>query len=277
MQEIALSAGIIEYEDTGGSGPVVILLHGLVMDGSLWRHVVSELCSDHRCVVPTLPLGSHRRPMRPDADLSPHGIARLQAEFLEALDLHDVTLVGNDLGTFQLTAGLYPERIARLVLTSCEAFENFPPGLPGRTAEVGIKMPGGAFLMAQVLRLRALRRLPFTFGWMTKRPIPNEILDAWFRPLQTQPGVRRDLTRYVQTLDKGDMLVAAERLRSFGRPALVIWAKEDRIMPPSHGRRLAELLPHGRLLEIADSYTLIPEDQPGELARAIRQFVRDTS
>jgi pimeloyl-ACP methyl ester carboxylesterase len=173
-------------------------------------------------------------------------------------------------------AGWYPERIARLVLTSCEAFENFPPGLPGRAAEVGIKMPGGAFLMAQVLRLRALRRLPFTFGWMTKRPIPNEILDAWFRPLQTQPGVRRDLTKYVQTLDKGDMLVAAERLRSFDRPALVIWAKEDRIMPPSHGRRLAELLPHGRLIEIADSYTLIPEDQPGELARAIRQFIRDT-
>ena len=275
MQEIALSAGIIEYEDTGGSGPVVVLLHGLVMDGSLWRHVVGELRSDHRCVVPTLPLGSHRQPMRADADLSPHGIARLQAEFLEALDLHDVTLVGNDLGTFQITAGWYPERIARLVLTSCEAFENFPPGLPGRAAEVGIKMPGGAFLMAQVLRLRALRRLPFTFGWMTKRPIPNEILDAWFRPLQTQPGVRRDLTKYVQTLDKGDMLVAAERLRSFDRPALVIWAKEDRIMPPSHGRRLAELLPHGRLIEIADSYTLIPEDQPGELARAIRQFIRD--
>jgi len=276
MQESALSAGIIEYEDTGGSGPVVVLLHGLVMDGSLWRHVVGELRSDHRCVVPTLPLGSHRQPMRADADLSPHGIARLQAEFLEALDLHDVTLVGNDLGTFQITAGWYPERIARLVLTSCEAFENFPPGLPGRAAEVGIKMPGGAFLMAQVLRLRALRRLPFTFGWMTKRPIPNEILDAWFRPLQTQPGVRRDLTKYVQTLDKGDMLVAAERLRSFDRPALVIWAKEDRIMPPSHGRRLAELLPHGRLIEIADSYTLIPEDQPGELARAIRQFIRDT-
>jgi len=276
MQEIALSAGIIEYEDTGGSGPVVVLLHGLVMDGSLWRHVVGELRSDHRCVVPTLPLGSHRQPMRADADLSPRGIAKLQAEFLEALDLHDVTLVGNDLGTFQITAGWYPERIARLVLTSCEAFENFPPGLPGRAAEVGIKMPGGAFLMAQVLRLRALRRLPFTFGWMTKRPIPNEILDAWFRPLQTQPGVRRDLTKYVQTLDKGDMLVAAERLRSFDRPALVIWAKEDRIMPPSHGRRLAELLPHGRLIEIADSYTLIPEDQPGELARAIRQFIRDT-
>src|SRR5216684_3135660 len=277
MQEIELSAGMIEYEDTEGLAPVVVLLHGLVMDGSLWRHVVGELRSDHRCVVPTLPLGSRRQPMRADADLSPHGIAKLQAEFLEALDLRDVTLVGNDTGLFQLTAGLYPERIARLVLTPCEAFENFPPGLPGRTAEVGIKMPGGTFLLAQALRLHALRRLPFTFGWMAKRPIPNEIVDAWLRPAQTQRGVRRDLTKYVHALDKGDMLAAAECLRRFDRPALVIWAPEDRVMPPEHGRRLAELLPHGQLIEIADSYTLIPEDQPGELARAIRQFVRGTS
>lgn len=276
MREIELSAGIIEYEDTGGSGPVVVLLHGLAMDGSVWRSVVQELREGHRCVVPTMPLGSHRQPMRADADLSPHGIAKLQAEFLEALDLRDVTLVGNDSGVFQITAGLYPERIARLVLTPCEAFENFPPGLPGRTAEVGIKMPGGAFLMAQALRLHALRRLPLTFGWMAKRPIPNEIFDAWLRPLQTQRGVRRDLTKYVQTFDKKDMLVAAERLRSFDHPALVIWAPEDRVMPPEHGKRLAELLPHGRLIEIADSYTLLPEDQPGELACAIRQFIQDT-
>ncbi len=276
MQEIELSAGMIEYEDTGGSGPIVVLLHGLAMDGSVWRHVVRELRTDHRCVVPTMPLGSHRQPMRADADLSPHGIARLQAEFLEALDLRDVTLVGNDTGHFQFTAGLYPERIARLVLTPCEAFENFPPGLPGRTAEIGIKMPGGAFLLAQALRVHALRRLPFTFGWMAKRPVPNEIVDAWLRPVQTQRGVRRDLSKYVHTLARGDMLAAAECLRRFDRPALVIWAKEDRVMPPEHGRRFAELLPHGRLIEIADSYTLIPEDQPGALARAIRQFIRDT-
>src|SRR5258708_9863123 len=149
MHTIELSAGTIEYEDTGDSGPIVVLLHGLAMDGSVWRHVVRELRTDHRCVIPTMPLGSHRRPMRADADLSPHGIARLQAEFLEALDLREVTLVGNDSGLFQLTAGLYPERIARLVLTSCEAFENFPPGLPGRTAEIGVKMPRGTFLHAR--------------------------------------------------------------------------------------------------------------------------------
>ncbi len=253
MQEIELSAGTIEYEDTGGSGPIVVLLHGLVMDGSLWRHVVRELRADHRCVVPTLPFGGHRRPMRADADLSLRGLARLEAEFLEALDLRDVTLVGNDLGLFQVTAGEYPERIARLVITSCEAFENIPPGLPGHTLAFAAKLPGGLNALVQPLRLRALRRLPLALGWMAKRPIPHEITDTWLRPLLTQRKIRRDLLK-----------------------ALVIWAAEDRVMPPAHGRRLAALLPHARLVEITDSYTLIPEDQPGELVRAIRQFVRDT-
>jgi pimeloyl-ACP methyl ester carboxylesterase len=277
MQEIELSAGIIEYEDTGGSGPIVVLLHGLAMDGSLWRHVVRELHEDHRCIVPTLPLGGHRQPMRADADLSPQSIGWLEAEFLEKLDLHNVTLVGNDSGLFQIAAGEHPDRIARLVITSCEAFENFPPGLPGRTVAFAARLPGGLNALAQPLRLRALRRLPFAFGWMAKRPIPHAVTDVWLHPLLTQRKIRRDLTKYVRSSNKGDMLVAAEGLRSFDPPALVIWAQEDRVMPPEHGRRLVELLPHGRLIEIPDSYTLIPEDQPGELARAIRQFVQGTS
>ena len=72
------------------------------------------------------------------------------------------------------------------------------------------------------------------------------------------------------------MLAASEGISSYDRPALVVWASEDRVMPPEHGRRLAEALPQGRLVEVPDSYTLIPEDQPGELARAIRGFIRET-
>src|SRR5439155_375093 len=98
MSEIELSAGTIEYQDTGGDGPVLVLLHGLMMDASLWDEVIAGLSAGHRCVAPTLPLGAHRHAMDPGADLSMAGIARLTAEFLDRLDLRDVTLVGNDTG-----------------------------------------------------------------------------------------------------------------------------------------------------------------------------------
>lgn len=276
MPEVELSIGTIEYEDTGGDGPAVVLLHGLAQNGSVWRHVVRDLRADHRCVVPTLPFGGHRRPMRPDADLSMRGVARMVLEFLQRLDLRGVTLVENDWGGAHLLLSQSGgERVARLVLTSSEAFDNYPPGLPGRAVWLAAKLPGGLNAMAQPLRLRRLRRLPVAFGWMSKRPVPDEVMDAWLRPALTQRAIRRDVTRYLRAVDKRDTFAAAEALRTFDRPALVAWAAEDRVMPPDHGRRLAELLPRGRLVEIPDSYTLIPEDQPARLAREIRMFVKE--
>jgi pimeloyl-ACP methyl ester carboxylesterase len=183
--------------------------------------------------------------------------------------------VGNDSGLFQIAAAEHPERIARLVITSCEAFENFPPGLPGTNLWLAARLPGGVSASVHPLRLRALRRLPVAFGWMAKRPILHEVTDAWLRPLLTRREIRRDLTRYLRAARKGEMLAAAEGLRSFERPALVVWAAEDRVMPPEHGRRFAELLPRARLVEVPDSYTLLPEDQPTELARLLREFVRE--
>jgi pimeloyl-ACP methyl ester carboxylesterase len=277
MPDVELSAGTIEYEDTGGSGPIVVLVHGVAMNGSLWRNVVGELAGDYRCVVPNLPLGGHRRPMRSDADLSMRGIAGILAEFIERLDLRDITLVMSDWGGPQLLVSEGDdERIARLVIASCEAFENVPPGLPGRVLGWSAKIPGGLNALAQPLRFRPLRRLPVALGWMSKRPIPDDVVDSWFRPLLTQRAIRRDLLKYIRAVDGTELVAAAEALRDFDRPALVVWAAEDRVMPPEHGRRLAQLLPHGRLVEIADSYTLIPEDQPGPLAAAIRRFVRET-
>ena len=256
---------------------MLVLLHGLVMDGSVWRAVLRELGEDYRCVVPTWPLGAHRRPMRADADLSLSGHVRLLTEFLERLDLRDATLVQNDIAIALVLAGEGPERVTRLVLVACEAFDNYPPGLPGRVAKLASVVPGGLNALVQPLRFRPLRRLPLAMGWLTKRRVPNEVTDAWLRPLLSDPRVRRDLIKYARSADKRDMIEATERLRNFDRPALVVWATEDRIMPPEHGRRLVELLPNARLVEIADSYTVVPEDQPAELAVAIREFVRSTA
>lgn len=126
MPQIELSAGVIDYEDSGGDGPVLVLLGGLLMDARVWDPLVERLRGEHRFVVPTLPLGAHRRPMRPDADLSLDGYGRMVAELLERLDLRDVTLVQNDHAAGLVLAGKRPERVARLVVTPCEAFENYP-------------------------------------------------------------------------------------------------------------------------------------------------------
>jgi pimeloyl-ACP methyl ester carboxylesterase len=273
MTRLELSAGTIDYRDTGGDGPVLVLLHGLLMDASLWDQTIAALSAGHRCVAPTLPFGAHRHAMHPDADLSLPGLARLTEEFLDRLDLHDVTLVGNDTGgaLVQLVDSV---RVGRIVLASCDAFDNFPPGLTGRTlALTGRLSPRMFGLFMQQMRLRAVRRLPIAFGWLTKRGDPATA--RWLEPILTQPEIRRDTVRMLRATmaDTAILNRAAERLAGYDRPALVVWASEDRVMPPEHGRRLAGLLPQGRLVEIEDSYTLIPLDQPARLAEVIRAFL----
>lgn len=276
--ETELSAGTIEYEDSGGEGPVIVLLHGLLMDASLYDGVIADLSADYRCVAPTLPLGAHRHPMRADADLSLRGIARLVAEFCDRLDLRDVTLVGNDTGgaLAQLLIGDEAVDMDRIVLVSCDAFDNYPPGLTGRALVLTGKLSPALFgLFMQQMRLRPLRRLPIAFGWLTKHG--DAATARWMKPILQQPEIRRDTVHVLRAVSAEPdlMLKAAECLPGFDRPALVVWAREDRVMPPEHGRRLAELLPHGRLVEVSDSYTLIPQDQPARLAQIIREFMRE--
>lgn len=274
MPVIELSAGTIEYDDTGGDGPVVVLLHGLVHDASVWRKVVADLRADHRVIAPTLPYGAHRRPLaRPP---TPDLVNDLIAEFLDRLDLTGVTLVESDSGRAQTVAARHPGRLARLVLISCEAFDNYPPGLPGKLIGVACRMPGGVLLFARVLGWRPLRRLPIGLGVLTKHPVPDEIVDRWLRPLRTDPAIRRDFRHYGNHIRRGELLEAVEGLRTFDKPALVVWATEDLMMPRAHGRRLAGLLPQGRLLEIEDARTLIAEDQPERLASALREFIAAT-
>ncbi|WP_202866747.1 alpha/beta fold hydrolase [Kribbella voronezhensis] len=213
--------------------------------------------------------------MHPEADLSLPGIAQLVAEFLEQLDLDDVTLVGNDTGgaLVQLLLRANTERVGRIVLVSCEAFDKLPPGLTGRTlALVGKLSPGILGLFLQQLRMRAMRRLPITFGWLTKRGDAATV--RWLKPVLRDAAIRRDVVRVLRAAfaDKRLLLKAAEALPGFDRPALVVWAAQDRVMPPEHGRRLADLLPQGKLIEVDDSYTLIPLDQPRRLAEAIAEF-----
>ncbi len=219
-------------------------------------------------------MGAHRVPMRADADLSLRGMGRILAEFLERLDLRDVTLCFNDwCGAQVMIADGLMDRVGQLVLVSCEAYDNYPPGLAGHAAWLSAKLPGGMAMMRQVLLRRRLRNLPFVFGQMTKHGVPDELMREWLEPLK-RPEIRRDAAKYTGAAMSGrhDLGDATAALPGFFKPVLVVWDVEGQMMPNEHGRMLAEAFPDSRLVELPDCYTLIPIDQPEALARVIREF-----
>ncbi|WP_328454590.1 alpha/beta fold hydrolase [Amycolatopsis sp. NBC_00438] len=270
---VRLPAGEVRYFERGSGAPVVFV-HGVLTNAQLWRKVVPDVAAaGFRCVAPDLPLGSHDLPMRADADLSPAGAADVIADFLEALDLRDVTLVANDTGgaLTQIMLSRRPDRVGRVVLTPSDCFEYFFPPIFKPLPAIA-RIPGSMAVLGQLLRFRALYPLPMLFGWVVKRPLPDDVAQAYLAPLRKSAGVRRDLRKLLRDVHPRHTLAAAEALRTFDRPVLLAWASEDKLFPISLAHRLAALLPDAKLVEIADSYTFVSEDQPAALARHVIEF-----
>ena len=277
MEEARLPQGTIHYRESG-SGEPIVFAHGLLVNGLLWRKVVPLLEQDFRCIVPDLPLGSHPEPMNADADLSPPGLARIVDEFIASLGLEQVTLVANDTGgaIAQITAANHPDRIGRLVLTNCDAFENFlPPAF--RPLQWTARVPGLLTVALQGMRFDLLRRRsPMAFGWLIKHDLKGAPLEEWMHPFLSNREVRRDTVKMLRGIHPRYTIEAAERLRSSDRPTLIAWAEEDRFFKLSFAERLAAAIPGARLELIPDSYTFVSEDQPERLADAIGSFTRET-
>ncbi|UOX91294.1 alpha/beta fold hydrolase [Amycolatopsis sp. FBCC-B4732] len=270
---VRLPAGEVRYFERGSGAPVVFV-HGVLTNAELWRKVVPEVAAaGFRCLAPDLPLGAHDLPMRADADLSPTGNADVIAGFLEALDLRDVTLVANDTGgaLTQIMLSRRPERVGRVVLTPSDCFEYFFPPIFKALPPIA-RIPGSMAVLGQLLRIRALYRLPLLFGWVTKRPLPDAVAQAYLGQLRKSAGVRRDLRKLLREVHPRHTLAAAEKLRTFDRPVLLAWAAEDKLFPIRLAHRLAALLPDAKLVEVPDSYTFISEDQPAVLARHVVEF-----
>jgi pimeloyl-ACP methyl ester carboxylesterase len=269
-REIDLPAGRIRYREAGEGKPVVFV-HGYLVDGRLWDGVVDRLSDRCRCLAPDWPIGAQQIAMKPDADLSPYGVAAIIANFLEALDLEDVTIVGNDSGgaMSQVLVTRHPERIGRLVLTNCDTHENFPPGI-FKTMPPIAKLPGGMDVLAAPFRIPALARA--AFKPFTKKPIPPELIASWMQPALHDPGVKRDTKKVTVGMNKRYTLEAAEKLRSSELPILLTWAPGDRLFPLKYAQRLAAEVPNARIVEIPDAATFVPLDQPQRLADEIASF-----
>ncbi len=272
---VDLDQGTVHYRETG-SGQTIVFVHGLLVNGDLWRKVVPRLSGDFRCIVPDWPLGAHESAMKETADVSPPAVARIIRDFLAALDLSEITLVGHDTGggICQLLIADDPQRVGRLVLTNCDAYENFLPAII-RPLQWSARLPGFGKTLAYVMRWRPTRWA--VFKTLMKSPPEREVSDALTRPLLENAGVRRDTLKFLRGISNRQTLAAAASFAAFTRPVLIAWAPGDRLVFSwKYAQRLKDDFPNARLERIEHSLTFTPEDQPERLAALIADFIRDT-
>ncbi len=274
-QVLDLGAGRRIRAHVTGEGPTIVFVHGVLVNANLWRKVVARLDGFKRVTL-DLPLGSHLEPMPKDADMRPPALADLIADSLDALELDDVTVVGSDTGggLTQILAVSRPQRIGALVLTSCDAFENFPPRF-FRIVLAPARIPGVIPIAFGGLRARAMRRLPIAYGWLTNEQIDADAEDSYVLPALTNREIARDVRRVLRGLDPKYTIDAALKLAGWDRPALIAWSENDRFFPTEHGERLAKIIPGARFEQIDDARTFSAEDQPERLAGLIGAFVEE--
>ena len=183
-------------------------------------------------------------------------------------------MIGNDTGgaMCQLVIAHHPERISRLVLTNCDAFEQFFPPLVSPFHD-GARVFGTGFanFLAWVLRARSAQRV-FVAALAHRRPELEE-LDAFFHPLLHLPGIRRDVTRFLQAVSNRSTLEAARYFSGFGHPVLLLWGKADPFFSQRLARRLQQAFPDAQLHFLSHSRAFVPVDQPEVVAQQIAEFV----
>jgi pimeloyl-ACP methyl ester carboxylesterase len=278
MPQAALKSATIDYRVVGppdSPHPPVVFVHGVLVDHRLWAGVADRLAAEgYRCILPDWPLGSHTLPVNDREALSPAGVAEMIHEFLVALDLDDVTLVGNDTGggLCQFLVDAHPERIGRLVLTNCDAFEKFPP-FPFNIVFKLLRGPVSIKALTSLMGPRAVRHSPLGYGLLTRRP--DEALTAsWITPARADSRIADDLAALLRRVEHTDLTGVAPRLSRFVKPVTVVWGAADRCFTPALGRRLAAAFPNSSLIEVADASTFVALDNPDAVADAISGAAR---
>jgi pimeloyl-ACP methyl ester carboxylesterase len=254
--------------------PPVVFVHGFLVNGTLWTKTADALAAaGTRSYAPDWPLGSHSIALNNEADQSPRGIARQIAAFIEALELDDVTLVGNDTGgaLCQFLLDTDPSRIGRVVLTNCDAFDHFPPA-PFSLLFKSFRNPAAIRALVAPMRASAIRHSPAGYGMLVNEPLDSEQTRAWVTPCLTDAGIRRDVAKFAREVDPQELNSVSERLGNFNGPALLVWGTGDRFFKLAFARRLRDVFADARLAEVDGGRTFIPHDAPARLASEISAF-----
>jgi pimeloyl-ACP methyl ester carboxylesterase len=272
MPQVALEQATIDYRVLGpedSAAPPVLFVHGILVDNRLWSGVAEGLARQgFRCYLPNWPLGSHAIPVGDPAALSPKGVATMIRDFIVALGLSDVTLVGNDTGggLCQLVVDAYPEHVGRLVLTNCDAFDKFPP-FPFTLVFALLRGPRSIKVLFEQMRLKPLRHSPLGFGLLVT-PDP-QLTNSWLDPGRNDVRIRRDLATLLRAVAKTDLVDVSTRLGRFTKPVTIVWGQRDRAFTPALGRRLAALFENSTLIEVPDAKTFVSLDAPAAVVDAI--------
>jgi pimeloyl-ACP methyl ester carboxylesterase len=272
-----LPQGRVEYRAAGpaaSSRPPVVFVHGILVDARLWQPVAERLAAEGiRSYAPTLPLGAHQRPMNADADLSPQGMATLIRDFISALGLRDVTIVGNDTGgaICQVMLGGDTSRVRAAVLTNCDAFGTFPPR-PLAPLFRALRHPRLVAGLASALRWDKVRHGPLAFGPLSSGPLDPDLTGSWMQPLASE-AVRRDLAKFARGVNRRVLLDAARRFGQFTGPVRILWGEDDPFFRTRLGQQLSEAFPYATLTTVPGGRTFLPLDHPDAVAREITAAV----
>jgi pimeloyl-ACP methyl ester carboxylesterase len=272
MPRIELQRAVIEYRVLGPEDsphPPVLFVHGILVDHRLWMKVAEELARNgFRCILPDWPLGSHTQPVDESVPLTPGSVADMVAEFIDALGLRDVTVVGNDTGggICQLLVDAHPDAVGRLVLTNCDAFEKFPP-FPFDVVFATMRGPKSIRLLLGLMKVAALRRSPLGYGLLLRRD--DALTASWVQPCSTDPRIARNLATLLRAVRAMDLTDVATRLPRFTKPVTLVWGMADRCFTPELGRRLTAVFPNAAMVEVPGARTFVSLDAPDAVVDAI--------
>ena len=273
MPQAKLQQVTIEYRELGpadSAHPPVLFVHGILVDHRLWIKVAEELARNgFRCILPDLPLGSHTVPVDPGVELTPASVAEMINEFIGVLDLHDVTLVGNDTGggLCQLLIDAHPDSVGRLVLTNCDAFDKFPP-FPFNVVFATMRGPKSIRMLSKLMKVSALRHSPLGYGLLL-RPDDGALTASWVAPMSTDRRIAQNLAKLLRGVAATDLVDVATRLPRFTKPVTIVWGMADRSFTPALGRKLAALFPNVSMVEVPGARTFVALDAPRAVVDAI--------
>jgi pimeloyl-ACP methyl ester carboxylesterase len=271
-RSVHTASGRISYTEQG-TGPVALFVHGVLLNGYLWRHQLEDLSDIRRCIAPDL-LAHGDTEIAPNQDVSVTANAKMLKEFLDALHIDQVDLVGNDSGggIAQIFAALYPERVRSLTLTDCDTHDNWPP--EAFKPFLAMAVAGGLrATLETMLSDKSVYRSPQALGPAYEHPdqLTDGSIEKYLRPFVRTEQRTRDLQRFLAAFDNKHTLAIEAQLKTLKAPTLILWGTDDVYFDVKWSHWLADNIPGTRRrVELQGARIFFPEERWQEFNKELR-------